>query len=112
MKQKGTPKTGGRKKGTPNKTTLEMKNWVSTVLEKNKVKFEKDLKNVDPEKRLAIIEKLLQYVIPKQQSISIEAQIQAEYSELEKLLKKAPEDVIDTIIERIENLKKLENDQK
>ena len=30
---KGTPKTGGRKKGTPNKTTLELKTAILQALE-------------------------------------------------------------------------------
>jgi hypothetical protein len=86
-----------------------MKEWVNSLLEKNKKQFEKDLKAVDPEKRLAIIEKLLQYTLPKQQSISIDAQIAAEYSELEKLLERCPEDVIDRIAEKVEQLNKINN---
>lgn len=111
LKKGNTNNPNGRPKGTPNKATLEMKAWISTMLEKNKAQFEKDLKKVDPEKRLAIIEKLLQYVIPKQQMISLEAQIQAEYEELEKLLSKAPDEAVERIIERIEQIKHMQDEQ-
>ncbi len=111
LKKGTTNNPKGRPKGTPNKTTSELKEWVNNLLDKNKIQFEKDLKAVEPEKRLAIIEKLLQYSLPKQQSISIDAQIAAEYSELEKLLERCPEDVIDRIAEKVEQLNKLNNGQ-
>ncbi len=109
--QKGkTNNPGGRPKGTPNRNTTEMKEWVNGLLNKNKKQFEKDLKAVDPEKRLAIIEKLLQYTLPKQQSISIEAQISAEYAELERLLESAPEEAIERISERIKSIRDQQNE--
>ncbi|MDH6356112.1 nucleotidyltransferase/DNA polymerase involved in DNA repair [Dysgonomonas sp. PH5-45] len=52
-----------------------------------------------------ILEKLMQYVVPKQQSISVETQIQAEYQELEKLLEKAPDSLVDELLQRMEKLK-------
>ena|ERR1035437_623331 len=109
MRDKGTPKTGGRVKGTPNKTTSEMKDWVTGLVGKTQKQFEKDLKAVDPEKRLAIIEKLLAFCIPKLQNISIEGQIRAEYAELEKLLETAPEEAVERISERINQLRELQN---
>ncbi|MDR2085777.1 MAG: hypothetical protein LBP72_01240 [Dysgonamonadaceae bacterium] len=44
------------------------------------------MKQLEAKERLMIFERLMQYTLPKQQSISIEAQIQAEYGTLEKLL--------------------------
>ena len=52
---------------------------------------------LDSKDRLQIIEKLIQYCIPKQQTISIEAQIQAEYAAIESLIDKLPEKAIDEI---------------
>jgi hypothetical protein len=46
---------------------------------------------------LIILEKLMQYCIPKQQSISVEAQIQAEYAALEKLLNTASDAALEQI---------------
>lgn len=102
---KGIEKTGGRKTGTPNKVTSELKTWIQELIDGNRKKFETDLKGLDPKDRLVILEKLMQYVVPKQQSISVEAQIQAEYQELEKLLDKAPDHVVDILLQRMEKLK-------
>jgi len=111
MKAKGTPKTGGRNKGTPNKVTSELKQWLQLLIDNNRTQFENDLKAVEPEKRLFILEKLMQYVVPKQQSLNIEAQIQAEYEQLEKLLSKAPDEAVQQIVERIERIKKNNNNE-
>lgn len=106
-KAKGTPKTGGRKAGVPNKRTAELKTWVGALIEKNMSKMEKDLKKLDPKDRLTILEKLMQYTIPKQQSISVEAQIQAEYRELEILMGKLPDEAVNKITERLIKLNQL-----
>ena len=66
---KGTPKTGGRQKGTPNKVTASVKGWLSCLIDKNRKQIERDLKAVDPMERLQMLEKLMQYVVPKQQVI-------------------------------------------
>jgi hypothetical protein len=108
---KGTSKTGGRRKGTPNKTTTDLRTWISGLLDNNREQLEVDLGALEPKDRLVILEKLMQYVIPKQQSVSIEAQIQAEYAALEKLLDNAPEAAIDAITDRILNLKNRSNEK-
>lgn len=66
---KGTPKTGGRQKGTPNKVTASVKSWLSCLIDKNRKQIERDLKAVEPMERLQMLEKLMQYVVPKQQAI-------------------------------------------
>lgn len=49
-----------------------MRQWLSAVLEKNRSQMEKDLKALGPKERLRILERLMQYVIPKQQAVSAE----------------------------------------
>lgn len=66
---KGMPKTGGRQKGTPNKVTSSVKGWLSCLIDKNRRQIEKDLKAVKPLERLQMLEKLMQYVVPKQQTV-------------------------------------------
>lgn len=66
---KGTPKTGGRAKGTPNKVTATVKDWISQLIDDNRNQIEKDIKKLSPKDRLQVFEKLMQYVIPKQQSV-------------------------------------------
>lgn len=106
--QTGNPK--GRPKGKPNKVTSELKSWIQQIIDGNRDKFEEDLKELEPKDRLMIIEKLMNYVVPKQQAISVEAQVQAEYAELEKLLDKAPEKVVDALLERMNNLINKDNE--
>jgi len=74
MKIEKRPKTGGRKPGSVNKTTAEVKSWVMQILTENQESFEANLKIVDPEKHIEIIQKLLQFVLPKAQQIEITEQ--------------------------------------
>lgn len=106
--QTGNPK--GRPKGKPNKVTSELKSWIQQIIDGNRGKFEEDIEKLEPKDRLMIIEKLMNYVVPKQQAISVEAQVQAEYAELEKLLDKAPEKVVDALLERMNNLISKDNE--
>ena len=61
----------GRPKGTPNKSTAEVKAWIMEILENNKTTFEKNIKSLDPEKHVLLIEKLLNYVLPKASTIEV-----------------------------------------
>ena len=110
-KHKGSAKTGGRQKGSPNKVTIDTRKFIDNLIEKNLPKMEQDLGKIEPRERLSILEKLLQYTIPRLQSISVEAQIQAkiqaEYSEMEQLLNKAPDAAIEAITDRLIKLNEL-----
>jgi len=68
-REKGTPKTGGRQSGTPNKVTTDLRQWVNDVLNKNQKQFERDLKKLEPQQRVTILEKMLVYALPKMQSV-------------------------------------------
>ena len=70
MEKGKTNNPNGRPKGTPNKITQDMRVWLSAVIDKNRKQMEKDLKRLEPKDRLQILEKLMQYVIPKQQAVS------------------------------------------
>ncbi len=109
LKKGQTNNPNGRPAGTKNKVNSETKNWIKEIVDGSREQFLIDLKSVDPEKRLLIIEKLMKYVVPSLSAVSVEAQISAEYSELEKLLDKCPEDVIDRIAEKVERLNKINN---
>lgn len=111
MRQKGLPKTGGRLQGSLNHNTKEIKQWVTSILESNQAIFENDLAKIEPKDRLQIMVALLKYSIPTLQSVTVEAQIQAEFAELEKLLQKAPTEAIDLIFDKIQKLKEHEQEQ-
>jgi hypothetical protein len=65
-------KTGGRTKGTPNKTTKEIKGIIQTVVEEQLETIEKDLKQLEPKDRLNVLLKLVEYVLPKQREQKID----------------------------------------
>ena len=66
QKNDGRGRLGGRVAGTPNKVSGTLKEWLTLLIEKNRKQIEKDLKSLSPKDRLQVIEKLMQYVIPKQ----------------------------------------------
>lgn len=69
QKNDGKGRLGGRTKGTPNKVTKTAREWLTALVDKNRRQIERDLKQLEPKERLLILEKLLQYVIPKKQAV-------------------------------------------
>ena len=65
-------KTGGRAKGTPNKTTAETKQLLQNVVTKQIEKLETTLNKLEPVDRVNALSKLLPYILPKQQGVEIE----------------------------------------
>lgn len=100
-----TNNPNGRKVGSENVATTNLKIWVRGLLEKNIELFENDLIQLESKDRLNVLQGLLKFSIPTLASTTIEATIQAEYSELKKLLDEAPEDAIEAISQKILTLK-------
>jgi len=73
---KGCAKTGGRKAGTPNKFTETLKDFVLGLIDDNRVQMQKDLKALSPKDRLFVLEKFMQYVLPKQQAITADLSVE------------------------------------
>lgn len=74
-KNDGRGRMGGRAKGTPNKTTVTIKGWITSLVDNNREQVEADLAQLEPKDRLMFFEKLLQYVAPKQQAVSAEVSV-------------------------------------
>ena len=70
--QSGNP--AGRKKGSPNKTTSEIRSTIKSIIESNfsKSKVTKDLKELSPKQRLDYMLRLMEFVVPKPKSIESE----------------------------------------
>ena len=70
MRVKGQPKilNSGRKLGTPNRTTKEVRRWIHEIVQDNIETLEYDLKQMEPKERWAIIERLLPYIVTKRES--------------------------------------------
>lgn len=61
-----TNNPNGRPKGTPNKTTTELRQWVINLLSKNRAQLSRDLLAIpDPAERWRIVVKILEMVLPK-----------------------------------------------
>jgi len=103
--ESGNP--AGRPKGAPNKTTTDLRAWINALISKNLPKIEKDLKSLESKDRLVILERLMQYSLPKLQGVSMEMQVQCEYEALERLLSKAPDEVVQKITDKVIRLNKL-----
>lgn len=67
-------KTGGRKKGTPNKSTMLGKEVIVSLLSdySNSGLMTADFMALDPKDRLVIAERLMQYTMPKMQATAID----------------------------------------
>lgn len=73
-RKKGTAKTGGRQKGSQNKITKAVKECITGLLTEytNSNTFMEDFSKLEPKERLTIAEKLMNYVVPKMQSVAID----------------------------------------
>lgn len=60
----GSPKIGGRQKGTPNRTTQEMRDMIQQVMDKNLSNLESDLEQMNATSRWMILQKLATYFMP------------------------------------------------
>ena len=109
-RSKGTPKTGGRQKGTQNKTTSAVKNYITQVLSdymqpapkgSKQPTLSADLAAMLPEDRVRAMTQLAGYVIPKQQALSVAEQTQVEAEALTQWLETAPDDAINAIAAKV-----------
>lgn len=82
------------------------------MVDANRKQIEKDLKGMDPAERVKLFAQLLNYIVPKQQAVSVDASIQAEYSEMAKLLQSAPDEVIDKIAAKIREIERYNNERR
>ena len=57
-------KTGGRRRGTPNRTTAELKEALKAFVDRNIDQLQDDFDTLDAEKRLAFFEKIVRMVLP------------------------------------------------
>ena len=62
---KGSPKTGGRKPGSPNLTTRAIREKLRPVLQAEIENIPDMLEKLDDETRLNMVIKLLPYLVPK-----------------------------------------------
>lgn len=91
----------GRPKGSKNKRSVKLYEVVKNLLEDNIPQLKNDLRTLEPNERVKAITNLLAYAIPKQAAITAEAKIEAEFTQLEKLLQSAPEEAVQAIAAKV-----------
>ena len=64
-------KSGGRKKGTPNKATTITREILNDIAEGLRPNIARDLAALDPKDRLQIWLKLIEFVVPKLSSVDM-----------------------------------------
>lgn len=60
----------GRPRGTRNKATAEIYNKITAIIENNFERLQEDINHLEPKDRVRFIASLLNYIVPKQQSIA------------------------------------------
>lgn len=67
-------KTGGRQKGTPNKSTSAIREAIAKQWQRyqDSGQFEQDIDALDPATRASVMEKFAQYVSPKMKSMDVD----------------------------------------
>lgn len=68
--QSGNP--NGRPRGAKNKATNELREWVERLINDNLDTITNDIKELDPNERVKFFLALLNYTLPKQQSVKAE----------------------------------------
>lgn len=58
-------KTGGRKIGTPNKTTKQVREKINLFIDVNFDRFLKDYEQLETKDRVLLYEKMLKYILPQ-----------------------------------------------
>lgn len=61
----------GRPAGTPNNVTAELRQFIQHFIDGNRERIQADFDELDAKDRLAFIEKLLKYVLPRQLDANI-----------------------------------------
>lgn len=87
-KNDGKGRLGGRAKGTPNKITTDLKEWITEILKSGKELFAEHLNSLEPREYVKVYVGLLNYVVPKQQSVSVDAEAEIKQHEQDKILTK------------------------
>ena len=110
-KDDGRGRLGGRVKGTPNKVTATLKEFIKNLIDDNRSQVIADMQELEPYQRLLFIERLIGYVLPKQAAVDIQSQIDAEYKALERLIDEAPDEFIDKITDKVLKLQEEKNNE-
>jgi hypothetical protein len=100
-------KTGGRQKGSLNRTSKEVREFLKTIFDSTKEDVLNDIKALRPRDRLQFFERVVSYLIAKP---ATSLDIQTEYRHMERLLKETPSEYLETLEQKLYSLNTRTND--
>ncbi|MDD3040200.1 hypothetical protein [Bacteroides sp.] len=106
QKGDGKGRIGGRSVGTPNKATTDLKTWVASILEDGREKFIESLEKLEPSEYIRTFTGL-----PKQAPTTPDDVLRKEKEMMQELLLSLPEEAIDRVAKRLQELQKKEEDE-
>ena len=73
MAYKDGQKSGGRKKGTPNKTTAAARKFMASIMEEyaDGEQIKEDWKKLKPRDRMELAKDILPYLVPKLRAVAV-----------------------------------------
>lgn len=69
-------KFGGRKKGSPNKTTLEIRNAFQILIENNLCQLQNDLDYLQPFERIKVLIEFSKFILPQIKSVEMAIEVE------------------------------------
>lgn len=102
---------GGRAKGTPNKATTDLKTWVASILDNGRDKFVESLDKLEPAEYIRVFTGLLNYALPKQAPTTPDDVLRKEKEMMQELLLGLPEEAIDRVAKRLQELQQKEENE-
>lgn len=88
----------GRPKGATNRVTTDLRKAISGFLDKNWKTVQKDFDNMEPKERLAFLDKMLAYTLPKLQAVQIEADVDVTANKIESLHPEQANEIFDKLM--------------
>ncbi|ARK12188.1 hypothetical protein A6C57_18640 [Fibrella sp. ES10-3-2-2] len=86
--EKGRKKTGGRKPGSTNKASTDIKGRIAALIDNQFDRIQSDLEMMEPKDRVSAYLKFMEYVLPKQREQKIDISTLTE-EQVDALLLKA-----------------------
>ena len=66
----------GRKAGTPNKATKDIRDAFTLLIENNLSKLQEDINGLEPKQRVKLLLDMAQFVVPKLRSIDLQSDVE------------------------------------
>lgn len=91
--------------------TSDLKTWVASILDNGRDKFVESLDKLEPSEYIRVFTGLLNYALPKQAPTTPDDVLRKEKEMMQELLLGLPEEAIDRVAKRLQELQKKEEDE-